>query len=102
MNDTIENFIHTMHNGDNKKLRSFTFLSQRQGIQLAFMTDSLRTFMHTKNTKYNGDKAKLKILSSLSQRQRIQPNFMTDIIKPSYMPCKMLAKATYTTYFDGY
>ena len=66
------------------------------------MTDSLRTFMHTKNTKYNGEKAKLKILSSLSQRQRIQPNFMTDIIKPSYMPCKMLAKATYTTYFDDY
>ena len=35
-------------NGDNAKLRIFSFILQRQRMQPSFLTDSIRTFIHTK------------------------------------------------------
>ena len=48
MIDGIRNFMYTKHNGDNAKLRVFSFILQRQLIQTNFMDDSIRTFIHTK------------------------------------------------------
>ena len=35
--DSIRNFMYTKHNGDNAKLRIFSFIPQRQRIQPSFM-----------------------------------------------------------------
>ena len=48
MTDGIRNFMYTKHNGDNAKLRIFSFIPQRQRIQPNFMNDSIKTFIHTK------------------------------------------------------
>ena len=40
--------MYTKHNGNNAKLRIFTFIPQRQRIKPNFMNDSIRTFIHTK------------------------------------------------------
>ena len=40
--------MYNNHNGDNAKLRTFSFIIQRQRIQPNFMTDNIRTFIHTK------------------------------------------------------
>ena len=40
--------MYTKHNGDNAKLRIFSFAAQRQRIQLNFMNYSIRTFIDTK------------------------------------------------------
>ena len=55
MTDGIRNFMYTKHNGDNAKLRIFSFIPQRQRIQHNFMNGSIRTFIHTKelNTRTN-------------------------------------------------
>ena len=50
MTDGIRNFMHTKHNGDNVKLRTFSFILQRQHIQPNFMNGSIRTFVHTKQS----------------------------------------------------
>ena len=47
MTDGIRNFIYSKHNGDNTKLRIFSFIPQ-QHIQPNFMNDSIRTFIHNK------------------------------------------------------
>ena len=47
MTDGIRNFMYTKHNGDNAKLRIFSFIPQRQRIKTNFMNDSIRTFIHT-------------------------------------------------------
>ena len=51
MTDGIRNFMYAKHNGDNAKLRIFSFIPQRQGIQPNFMNDSIRTFIHIKQPK---------------------------------------------------
>ena len=51
MTDGIRNFMYAKHNGDNAKLRIFSFMPQRQGIQPNFMNDSIRTFIHIKQPK---------------------------------------------------
>ena len=49
MTDGIRNFMYSKHNGDNAKLRIFSFIpQQQQRIQPNFMNDSIRTFIHTK------------------------------------------------------
>ena len=48
MTDGIRNFMYTKHNGDNAKLRIFSFIPQQQRIQPNFMDDSIKTFIHTK------------------------------------------------------
>ena len=48
MTDGIRNFIYSKYNGDNAKLRIFSFIPQQQRIQPNFMNDSIRTFIHTK------------------------------------------------------
>ena len=48
MTDGIRNFMYTKHNGDNAKLRIFSFIPQRQRIQPKFMNDRIKTFIHTK------------------------------------------------------
>ena len=40
--------MYTKHNGDNAKLIIFSFIPQLQRIQPNFMTDSIKTFIHTK------------------------------------------------------
>ena len=47
MTDSTRNFRYTMHNGDNTKLRIFSFISQIQRIQPNFMTYAIRTFAFT-------------------------------------------------------
>ena len=44
--------LYIKHNGDNAKLRTFSFISQWQRMQLNFMTDSIRAFIGT-NSKHN-------------------------------------------------
>ena len=66
MTDGIRNFIHTKHNKDNKKLRIFSFVSQRQRIQPKYISDGIRNFMHT---KHNGENLNLKIFLVIPQRQ---------------------------------
>ena len=46
--DGIGSFMYTKHNGDNAKVRIFSFIPQQQRIQPSFMNDSMRTFIHTK------------------------------------------------------
>ena len=46
MADGIRNFMYSKRNGDNAKLRIFSFIPQR--MQPSFMNDSIRTFIHTK------------------------------------------------------
>ena len=41
--------MYIKHSGGNEKLRIFSFITQRQRIQPNFMTDSIRTFIHTKH-----------------------------------------------------
>ena len=48
MTDGIRNFMHSKHNGDNAKLRIFSFIPQQQRIKSKFMNDSIGTFIHTK------------------------------------------------------
>ena len=48
MTDDIRNFMYTIRNGDNTKLRIFSFIPQRQRKQPNFMNDSIATFIHTK------------------------------------------------------
>ena len=48
MTDGIRNFMYTKHNGDNAKLRIFSFIPQRQRIQPNFINDSIKPFIHTK------------------------------------------------------
>ena len=48
MTDGMRNFMYSKHNGDNAKLRIFSFIPQQQRIQPNFMNDSIRTFIHTK------------------------------------------------------
>ena len=52
MADNRRTFIYTKQNGDNPKARTFSFILQRQRIQVSFMTDVIRTFIHS---KHNGD-----------------------------------------------
>ena len=40
--------MYIKHSRDNAKLRIYSFIPQRQRIQPNFMTDSTRTFIHTK------------------------------------------------------
>ena len=47
----IRNFMYSKHNGDNAKLRIFSFIPQQPRIQPKFMNDSIRTFIHTKQLK---------------------------------------------------
>ena len=44
----IGNIMYSKHNGDNAKLRIFSFISQQQRIQPNFTNDSIRTFIHSK------------------------------------------------------
>ena len=44
----LKKFMYTKHNGDNAKLRIFSFIPQRQRIQPKFMNDRIKTFIHTK------------------------------------------------------
>ena len=46
---SIRNFMYIKHNGDNAKLRMFSFIPQQQCIQPNFMTNSIQTFIHTKH-----------------------------------------------------
>ena len=48
MTDGIRSFMYTKDNGDNGKLRIFSFIPQRQRIQPNVMNDSLKIFIHTK------------------------------------------------------
>ena len=73
MRDLIRTFIHVMHNGYNLKLKIFSFIIQRQGIQLIFMTDTIITF--------RANYAKVRIFSLILQKQRIQSSFMTDVVR---------------------
>ena len=51
MTDGIRNFMYSKHNGDNAKLKIFSFIRQQQRIQPNFMNDSIRTFVHTNQLK---------------------------------------------------
>ena len=42
--------MYTKHNWGNAELRIYSFIVQRQRIQPGFMTDRIRTFIHTKHT----------------------------------------------------
>ena len=52
MTDGIRKFMYSNHNEDNAKLTIFLYISQRQRIQPNFITDSIRTFKHTKTIKH--------------------------------------------------
>ena len=62
MADGIRNFMYSKHNGDNAKLRIFSFIPQQQRIQPNFMNDSIRlsyipssqTHTHNPNNQNNG------------------------------------------------
>ena len=54
MTDGIRNFMYSKHNGDNAKLKVFSFIPQQQRIQPNFMNDSIRTFIHTKQRNTHG------------------------------------------------
>ena len=47
----IRNFMYTKHNGDNSKLRVFSFIPQRQRIQPNFMNRLWETTTNTTNTQ---------------------------------------------------
>ena len=51
--DGIRNFMYTKHNGDNAKLRIFSFIPQLPRMQPNFMNDGTRTFIHTKQPNIN-------------------------------------------------
>ena len=48
MTDDIRRFMYCKHNGDNAKLRTFSFIPQQQRIQPSFVNDSMRTFIQNK------------------------------------------------------
>ena len=50
MTDSLRNLMFTKHNGDNAKVRIFSFILQRQPIQPNFMTDSMRRIIHNKQS----------------------------------------------------
>ena len=52
MIDTRGSFIQSMNNRGNAKLRTFSLILQRQRLQSDFMTDTIRTIIHT---EHNGD-----------------------------------------------
>ena len=49
--DGIRNFIYTKHNGDNAKLRIFSFIPQRQRIQPNLMNHTYQTTKQTNTTR---------------------------------------------------
>ena len=49
--DGLRNFVYTKHNGDNAKLRIFSFIPQRQRIQPNFMNRTYQTIKHTNTTR---------------------------------------------------
>ena len=49
--DDIRSFMYTKHNGDNAKLRIFSFVPQRQPIQPNFMNHTYQTTKHTNTTQ---------------------------------------------------
>ena len=49
--DGIRNFMYAKHNGDNAKLRIFSFIPQRQRIQPNFMNCTYQTTKRTNTTR---------------------------------------------------
>ena len=47
----LKKFMYTKHNGDNAKLRIFSFIPQRQRIQPNFMNHTYQTTKHTNTTR---------------------------------------------------
>ena len=47
----MRNLMYTKHNGDNAKLRIFSFIPQRQRIQPNFMNHTYQTTKHTNTTR---------------------------------------------------
>ena len=48
MADGVRTFMFSKQNGDNAKLRIYSFIPQQQRIQPKFMNDSIRTIIHIK------------------------------------------------------
>ena len=53
--DGIRNFIYTKHNGDNAKLRIFSFIAERQRIQPNFMNHAYQITKQTQPEQPNND-----------------------------------------------
>ena len=51
MTDGIRNFMYTKHNGDNAKLRIFSFIPQRKRIQPNFMNCTYQTTKRTNTSR---------------------------------------------------
>ena len=64
--DGIRSFMYTKHNGDNAKLRIFSFVPQRQPIQPNFMNHTYQTTKHT-NTTQTTKTTTSKLVSPLPQ-----------------------------------
>ena len=70
-----------MHNGDNK-VKVFPFILQGQRMQPSFMSETIRSSIHT---IHNGNNEKLTktyyYKDIILQRQHIKPNLMADVIR---------------------
>ena len=64
--DDIRNFMYTKHNGDNAKLRIFSFIPQRQRIQPNFMNHTYQT-TNQANTTRTTKTTTLALVSPLTQ-----------------------------------
>ena len=64
--DGIRNFMYTKHNGDNAKLRIFSFIPQRQLIQPNFINHTYHRTKHT-NTTWTTKTTTSKLVSPLTQ-----------------------------------
>ena len=49
--DSTRNFMYTKHNGDNAKLRVFSFIPRQQRLQPNFMNRTYQTSKHTNTTR---------------------------------------------------
>ena len=80
MTDGIRNFMEQQKERkqiiltDGKNIFTYCF-QPLQCLQPNFMTDSSRTFIHT---KYNGSNPKIRTFSLIPQRQSMQLKFLTD------------------------
>ena len=63
----IRNFRYAKHNGDNAKLRIFSFIPQRQCIQPNFMNHTYQTTKHTDTTRTTKTTTSAWVVSPLTQ-----------------------------------
>ena len=70
-----------MHNRENLKIKTLSFIMQIQGIQPVFMSDTVKTFLHAILRADNTKVGMLLLLLQKKKKKCVEPSFMTETIR---------------------